>query len=1177
MEIEKSYYNKVKSFIENANQKKEIELEVRFWDENYEKIEINEEKFKKIFEYYTFSKVNDGLECKYEMSSSLDVNVHMEGNNSNSNITRTRLSINDSNHIKKYWLQNNLTDIPYKIIEKKHLERLDIKEYYLRVSLNDEVAEENIFEKNKNQLLNEVNNVNNVNNKNSKLSKMFRLKNRYNIMSEDGLFLIDLTTLKSGIGKTFRDANVLKAFPTYEIEIEYIGNKDESLKNKHSSDDVVKSLFNHLHNILSIMNDSDFILKQSIKSAIMNSFTSLVNTKTLNNDKGGSLLANPVTLHRSNIIKSSNTMNILNRYSVSLKADGMRHIAYVLPSQKAELNGNIYLIDINNNIVDTGLKDEKYINSVIEGEYVKLSSSGAYEFFAYDMLFDRGNDIRNKQYYNTYKEERLYSRSKYLELFINSSGRKERLSNVVKINRKAFSVSVNPDGTDIIEKANAMWKSRESQPFFVDGMIFTPMYDHYPLKGGSWYALFKWKPPKLNTIDFLIEVVKNDYGSEMKFPHLEPQLNQDGTINNILKQYKKIRLYVGTLKDSFDEKSHKMTKKKYKTLFNPYDLDETGAEAYNTCYVFIDENDKIICEDPITGEKDVVNDDTIIEFGFDSTREKGFQWVPYRVRYDKTTSYKNNRFVFGNFDKIANDIFRSLQYPVTEEMVTVIGKVPLDDTGAGAINAPYYASLKDGNIENNASRLPYQNFHNHHIKLSLFKQVNPSIMAGSSMMGGKLLDLCCGKGVDMKKIKPALYAEVVGIDIDYDNIKFAQQFYDRAIPKPKPKAYFVRGDAGKLIFPNQDCAFDESGKIQLRKFIQTKYYFDVVNIQFALHYFFENEIRLRSLLQNANDNLKIGGYFIGTSFDGERVHQLLKGVNEVEGKTFGGETLWKIQKKYSTTRMSFDSTKPNFGKQIDVLVKSIGNVHSEYLVNYNYLDAILEEYGFVKVMVKPFSQYHEDLLKGQYENKENTNGELDRNIDNAKRMSAEEQKFSFLNNAFVYKKVSNTSDTLFKKLVKMIEDQVKKEKRKNIHDEDVEILDNETAHLVINVEKNEETNDSIVSNTTTENSNSEVSNTTTENSNSLVSNTITENSNSLVSNTITENSNSLVSNTTTENSNSLVSNTITENSNSFVSENDIIENVVDLNNKEQKEEIISGGRKKVIKKSKKDLVKKIKK
>ncbi len=1138
MEIENSYYNKVKSFIESANEKKDIEFEVRFWDENYEKIEINEEKFKKIFEYYTFSKVNDGLECKYEMSSSLDVNIHMEGNNANSHITRTRLSINDSNNIKKYWLQNNLNDIPYNIIEKKHLERLDIKEYYLRVSLNDEVAEENIFEKNKNQLLNEANNVN----KNSKLNKMFRLKNRYNIVSEDGLFLIDLTTIKSGIGKTFRDANVLKAFPKYEIEIEYIGNKDESLKSKFNVDEIVKSLFNHIHNILSIMNDSDFILKQSIKSAVINSFSSLINTKTLNNEKGGSLLANPVTLHRSNIIKNDG-YNILNRYSVSLKADGMRHIAYVLPSQKAELNGNIYLIDINNNIIDTGLKDEKYVNSVVEGEYVKLASNGSYEFFAYDMLYERGNDIRNKQYYNTYKEERLYSRSKYLDLFINSASRKERIPQIVKIQRKAYSVSVNPDGTDIIEKANAMWKSRETQPFFVDGMIFTPMYDHYPLKGGSWYALFKWKPPKLNTIDFLIEVVKNDFGSEMKFPHLEMEINEDNSTRNVLKQFKKLRLYVGTLKDSFDEKSHKMSKKKYKTLFNPYDLDESGAEAYNTCYVFIDENDKIICEDPITGEKDIVNDDTIVEFGFDPSREKGFQWVPYRVRYDKTTSYKNNRFVFGNFDKIANDIFRSLQYPVTEEMVTVYGKVPLDDTGASAANAPYYASLKDGNMENNGMRFPYQNFHNHHIKSSLFKQVNPSIMAGSSMMGGKLLDLCCGKGVDMKKIKPALYAEVVGIDIDYENIKFAQQFYDRAIPKPKPKAYFVRGDAGKLIFPNQDCAFDESGKIQLRKFIQTKYYFDVVNIQFALHYFFENEIRLRSLLQNANDNLKIGGFFIGTSFDGERVHQLLKGVNEVEGKTYGGETLWKIQKKYNTTRMAFDATKPNFGKQIDVLVKSIGNVHSEYLVNYNYLDAIMEEYGFVKVMVKPFSQYYEDLLKGQYENKENSNGELDRNIDNAKKMSAEEQKFSFLNNAFVYKKVSHAPDTLFKKLVKMIEDQVKKSKKKSIHDENVEILDNETAHLVIESEHIEEEQKEVEA---------KVSN--------------TNESEASFINEEESNTNEVSSNTNE------VSNINNESEASFIDESE--SEVLNTNEVEEK---VVGGRKKVIKKSKKDLVKKIKK
>jgi DNA topoisomerase-2 len=52
----------------------------------------------------------------------------------------------------------------------------------------------------------------------------------------------------------------------------------------------------------------------------------------------------------------------------------------------------------------------------------------------------------------------------------------------------------------------------------------------------------------------------------------------------------------------------------------------------------------------------------------------------------------------------------------------------------------------------------------------------------------------------------------------------------------------------------------------------------------------------------------------------------------------------------------------NYGKSIDVFVKTIGVVHEEYLVNFNYLDKIMGEYGFSKVFVKPFEQFYNELL-----------------------------------------------------------------------------------------------------------------------------------------------------------------------------------------------------------------------
>ncbi len=1089
MEIGKSYYRKVSSFVESANKNPNIELEVRFWNPNYEKAEINEDKFKKIFEYYTFSKENDGLGSSYKMVSSLDICLSMEGNQYATYLDRTRLTIEDSANIKKYWIQDNLEGIPYKMIEKKKLEKLDLNDYFIRISMNEELPEEEILEKNKKQLIDLTNNVDSLlpsaplqgakkvvanagtgtGNGSSRSQKMqmqkhFRLKNRYNITTADGLFMIDLTTLKSKSGKNFREANVLKESPTYEIEIEYIGNKKEG-----DVEEVTTKLFEHVHTIMSILNDSDFILKHAIKGRVNAAYKNLISVRRAeeipsysNEFRPEFICANPVTIHRVNLVKSAEKMNILNRYAVTLKADGQRMCAFVLGSDNPELNGNIYFIDINEQVIDSGLRDESCVGSLVEGEYTKLTN-GKFEFYAYDILFMRGNDVRRNQYFSTYRDERMKSRSDYLAQFVGSVGRKERpgiegTGLAIPIRRKEFKVSLKPDGMDIFERAKEVWDTRAAQPFFVDGLIFTPMFQHYPMKGGSWYELFKWKPTHLNSIDFLVETVKNNTGSEMKFPYLVNEIEKDGKIKTTLKQYKKVKLYVGTFKDAFNEKTHRMTKRKYKTLFNPYELENMDTEmaaAYYTAHIFTDENDKMICHDPITGETEPIYDDTIVEFGFDRTREKGFQWIPYRVRHDKTTSYKNGRFVFGNLDRTAYDIFRSLQYPIDDEMITTGKLPPMEENGETPVNAPYYATFKgDGAGGNdNATRLPFQNFHNHHIKLSLLKQVNEQ--TDGKKMVGKILDLCCGKCVDIPKMKMAMYAEVVCIDVDLDNIKFGQKYYDRVIPKPKPKAFFIRGDAGKLIFPNQDAGMSEADKLKLQSHIETKFLFDVVNVQFALHYFFENEMRLRTLLQNVNDNLKIGGYFIGTSFDGERVYNLLKGVTEVEGKDFSGNTLWKIKKQYTTKRMAFDRSKSNYGKQIDVLVRSIGNVHPEYLVNYNYLDAILEEYGFEKVMVRPFGEYYDNLLKREYE--EGLDAETQKQIATAKRMSEEEQRFSFLNNAFVYRKVSNASDALFRKVVKMIEEQAKKE-AKGAGEENpfVDVMDEETGHLVIAAEKVEE-------------------------------------------------------------------------------------------------------------------------
>jgi hypothetical protein len=57
------------------------------------------------------------------------------------------------------------------------------------------------------------------------------------------------------------------------------------------------------------------------------------------------------------------------------------------------------------------------------------------------------------------------------------------------------------------------------------------------------------------------------------------------------------------------------------------------------------------------------------------------------------------------------------------------------------------------------------------------------------------------------------------MDYDYNNIKEAQErFKSSAIPPPK--AYYIRGDSSKLIFPNTDSGLQKQIKYILKNIFQ---------------------------------------------------------------------------------------------------------------------------------------------------------------------------------------------------------------------------------------------------------------------------------------------------------------------------------------------------------------------
>ena len=113
---------------------------------------------------------------------------------------------------------------------------------------------------------------------------------------------------------------------------------------------------------------------------------------------------------------------------------------------------------------------------------------------------------------------------------------------------------------------------------------------------------------------------------------------------------------------------------------------------------------------------------------------------PIRIRHDKTLKYKNGNTMFGNFETVANNIWKSIKHPVTE---TLIRNGNIDENNLPNENEEYYSSENYNSNPND--RLSYQKFHTIFIKTNLIKKtielVSKSNIALFDIGFGKLGDL----------------------------------------------------------------------------------------------------------------------------------------------------------------------------------------------------------------------------------------------------------------------------------------------------------------------------------------------------------------------------------------------------------------------------------------------------
>jgi len=128
----------------------------------------------------------------------------------------------------------------------------------------------------------------------------------------------------------------------------------------------------------------------------------------------------------------------------------------------------------------------------------------------------------------------------------------------------------------------------------------------------------------------------------------------------------------------------------------------------------------------------------------------------------------------------------------------------------------------------------------------------------------------------------------------------------------------------------------------------------------------------------------------------------------------GERKMWEITKQYDSE--TFDNDESCLGYQINVYQESINKVFPEYLVNYEYLIILLEQYGFAlltasecKELGLPSSMGSFSILFSEMQHQIKSRMLRKADIGDALNMTSDEKKVSFLNKYFVFKKIRDVN------------------------------------------------------------------------------------------------------------------------------------------------------------------------
>ena len=966
-------------------------------------------------------------------------------------------------NIQYYCKNNNIKGIEdiqnIKFLEKKYFQKdelvfypLDIDEYNMRISFQIE-ENYNMYDEKIQSLIKKWDST----------KKIFRFIKRYEFKHPEIPFNIHCSIVKMSkiiSGKlvsqfNINDSDVFNSLENYEIEIEFI-NPDIGINTQFQTGYYLYEILKKIIKIILVgLQESNYPISLIEQNETLNNYLKITkNNKYVKNELYSKINVkdfigpSSITLQNINLINIKDIddtnkfiPNIRKNYCVTDKADGLRKLLFI------NNFGKIYFIPMNMNIQFTGLitENKEIFNTIIDGEHIINDKHNKIInlFACFDIYFINNNNITSLPLIKettTSKEEKS-SKSKTSQ---NINYRLDILNSVIsKINTKSITSNTKNLLKIVIKKfySNNIFKASETilnnikdglYEYNIDGLIFTPINTgvgsntigiNAPDFKITWKECFKWKPPEYNSIDFLVKFKRDQYNKII--------INNNYNTSN---QYITLILQVG-----FDEKMHGYinpfnmiiedtkinTLEEYKNDYKPMQFYPTNPSDINAglCNIY-GIYDKSGSFKIYSLENEEIEDNSIVEFKYDINKDGLFRWIPLKVRYDKTSELKSGVKNFGNAYHVANDTWYTIHNPISEEVIKTGNNIIIDNNDDDV----YY-----NKITSKTQTRSLRDFHNLYIKNELFKNIINS--------GNILIDYACGKGGDLPKWIKTKLNFILGIDLSKDNIEnrldgaCARYLNYKKKNSIIPSALFINGNSGANIksgdaFSNTknksiiNAIFGIGTKNEsiLGKGVYKNYGighngFNVSSIMFALHYMFEKEEILNEFLKNISQCTAINGYFIGCCFDGKKIFKMLNSItmNESISLFKNDKKIWQITKKYDYK--NFEDDESSLGYAIDVYQESINKTIREYLVNFDYLVRILENYGFVLLNDSEIKNINMSSSIISFENMYNEmviKTEKDKDfkyqIGNSLNMSIEEKQISFLNNCFIFKKVRNVTN-----------------------------------------------------------------------------------------------------------------------------------------------------------------------